>query len=34
VLPFAVIFPLCVAFLFGEVLGVHFDPGAVGVSIW
>ena len=33
VLPFAVIFPLCVAFLFSIVLGVHFDPGAVGVSI-
>lgn len=34
VLPFAVFFPLCVAFLFSEVLGVYFDPGAVGVSIW
>lgn len=33
VLPFAVIFPLCVAFLFSVVLGVYFDPGAIGVSI-
>lgn len=33
VLPFAVLFPLCVAFLFSVVLGVFFDPGAVGVSL-
>lgn len=33
VLPFAVLFPLCVAFLFSVVLGVYFDPGAIGVSI-
>jgi len=33
VLPFAVFFPLCVALLFSVVLGVHFDPGVVGVSI-
>ena len=33
VLPFAVIFPVCVAFLFSVILGVHFDPGAFGVSI-
>lgn len=33
VLPFAVIFPLCVAFLFSVVLGVYFDPGAIGISI-
>ncbi len=33
VLPFAVIFPLCVAFLFSVVLGVFFDPGAIGISI-
>lgn len=33
VLPFAVIFPLCVALLFSVVLGVYFDPGMAGVSI-
>lgn len=33
VLPFAVIFPVCVALLFSVVLGVYFDPGVVGVSI-
>ena len=33
VLPFAVIFPVCVAFLFSIVLGLHFRPGAVGVSL-
>ncbi|WP_193368787.1 tripartite tricarboxylate transporter TctB family protein [Pelagibius marinus] len=33
VLPFAVFFPLCVAFLFSVVLGVYFDPGVAGVSI-
>lgn len=33
ILPFAVIFPLCIAFLFSIVLGVHFDPGVVGISI-
>lgn len=33
VLPFAVLFPLCVAFLFSVVLGVFFDPGAVGISL-
>jgi putative tricarboxylic transport membrane protein len=33
VLPFAVLFPLCIALLFNIVLGVHFDPGAVGFSI-
>ncbi|MEQ8355793.1 MAG: tripartite tricarboxylate transporter TctB family protein [Kiloniellaceae bacterium] len=33
VLPFAVIFPLCVAFLFSFVLGVYFDPGVLGITI-
>ncbi len=33
VLPFAVLFPLCVAVLFSIVLGVYFDPGAFGISI-
>lgn len=33
VLPFAVIFPFLVALLFNVVLGVHFDPGAVGLSV-
>ncbi len=33
ILPFAVIFPLCIAFLFSVVLGVHFDPGAFGLSV-
>lgn len=33
ILPFAVIFPLCIAFLFNIVLGVFFDPGVVGLSI-
>ena len=33
ILPFAVIFPLCIAFLFNIVLGVFFDPGVVGFSI-
>jgi len=33
VLPFAVIFPLCVAVVFNLVLGVYFDPGAAGLTI-
>jgi putative tricarboxylic transport membrane protein len=33
VVPFAVLFPLAVAMLFNIVLGVYFDPGAVGLSI-
>ena len=33
VLPFAIIFPLCVTFLFSVVLGVYFDPGVIGISI-
>ncbi len=33
VLPFAVLFPLFIALLFNIVLGVHFDPGFVGLTI-
>ena len=33
VLPFAVIFPVCVALLFSVVLGVFFDPGIAGIAL-
>ena len=31
-IPFAVVFPGLVAFLFASVLGVHFEPGAFAIT--